>query len=72
MNSPRFAETFGSELAKMGWLNVRVVDTTKILNFGDYYSLDGHPNPTGHRKLEAALASELSQWESADPLLSKR
>jgi|GEM_PF-5500459 len=72
LNSTRFAETFGSELRKLNWLSVRVIDTTKDLKLNDYYFLDGHPKPIGHRKLAAALAGEISQWERADPLLKKQ
>ncbi|MFS8085325.1 MAG: SGNH/GDSL hydrolase family protein [Acidobacteriota bacterium] len=72
MNSPRFVETFATELSKVSWLHFRIMDVTKVLGFGDYYFLDGHPKPTGHRKLAAALAGEINQWESTDPLLNNR
>jgi hypothetical protein len=71
LNSSRFAETFGAELGKLDWLSVKVLDTTKILGFSDYYFLDGHPKPIGHRKLAAAFAREISRWESVAPLPKK-
>jgi GDSL-like Lipase/Acylhydrolase len=71
MNSPRFVETFGSELGKISWLHFKIIDATRTLNHGDYYSLDGHPNPSGHRKLAAAFAREISQWETNEPVLQK-
>ena len=72
LNSPRFVETVTSELSKLNWLEVKMIDTAKILTHDHYYSLDGHPNPSGHRTLAAALAREISQWESAQPLIGKR
>jgi hypothetical protein len=72
LNSNRFAETFGLELGKINWLSVRIIDTTRILNSDDYYYFDGHPNATGHGKLAAAFGGEITQWESAEPLLNKR
>jgi hypothetical protein len=71
-NSPKFAATFGSELSKIDWLNYRVLNTADILSYKDYFFLDDHITARGHQKLAAAIAQELSRWESADPLLDKR
>jgi lysophospholipase L1-like esterase len=63
-NSTRFASTFGAELRKIEWLRFKIVSSTAIVGFSDYYFLDGHLNPTGHHKMAAALASEIAAWES--------
>jgi hypothetical protein len=71
-NSPKFAATFGSELSKIDWLNYKLLNTADLLGYEDYFFLDAHVRPLGHRKLAAALAAEISRWESADPRLKKR
>lgn len=71
-NSSKFEATFGSELKKLGWLSCKLLNTADILSYDDYFFLDDHITTRGHRKLAAAIAQEISQWESADPLLNKR
>lgn len=66
LNTPRFVETFASELNKIDWLRHRLLDTASILTFDDYYFLDGHPNQAGHRKLAARIANEIASWENTD------
>lgn len=41
-NSPRFEKTFGAELNKIGWLSYRIINTPQVLNYDDYFFLDGH------------------------------
>lgn len=71
VNSSGFAQTFGLELTKLDWLNYKIIDTTKVLSFQDYYFLDGHPKPIGHKKLAAAFAQEISVWERSNPSIKR-
>jgi hypothetical protein len=68
-NSPKFDAAFGSELSKLGWLNYKLLNNAQILNSHDYFFLDDHITAAGHRKLAAAVARKLDEWESADPWL---
>ena len=68
-NSPRFESTFMAELKKIDWLNFRIVDSSKVLDFSDYYYLDAHPKPGGHQKLAAAFAGVIEQWEKEKPVI---
>jgi lysophospholipase L1-like esterase len=70
MMSPRLAQLFTAALAKIDWLNFRVVDSTQVLTIDDYYFLDGHPRPQGHRKIAAALAQQIQQWEAISPVIA--
>jgi hypothetical protein len=63
LNSTRFEAAFGSELRKLGWLDFRMIDSAKLLNGGDYYFLDDHLNPRGHRKLADQIANVVQRWE---------
>jgi len=69
LNSPNFEAAFGSELEKLGWLRYKLVNTASVLNLDDYFFLDDHINRNGHRKLAAAVAREIAQWESREPLI---
>lgn len=69
-NSPKFEATFGSELTKMSWLTYKVLNTANILNYQDYFFLDGHTRALGHQKLAAALAQEITQWERMNPVIN--
>lgn len=69
-NSPKFAVTFGSELNKISWLSYKLLNTAHILNYQDYFFLDDHLKVIGHRKLAAALAQEINEWERMDPLIN--
>ena len=71
LNSPRFVEAFGSELRKINWLSYRLIDSTKVLSFADHFFLDDHPKPRGQKKLATAVAAEITQWESAEPIIRK-
>ena len=71
-NSPRFKTRFATELGYLDWPQARVLDTTKILADGDSFVLDDHLNAGGHRKLAAAIANEIDDWERADPVLDSR
>ena len=70
LNSPRFAETFATELSKLDWLSYKVIDPVKVVDYGDHYFLDGHLNPIGHRKFAAAIAAVIAQWEKRDPRIA--
>ena len=63
LNSAKFAPSLSAELGKLGWLSFRIIDAAKLLSTADYYSLDGHINPAGHRRLAAAIDAELNDWE---------
>ncbi len=67
LNSARFAPLLRAELGKHGWLSFRIVDAGKLLSSADYYFLDGHVNPAGHRKLASAIDAELNDWERSEP-----
>ena len=71
-NSPRFKETFGAELKKLYWLNYRLLNTAQLVDYGDYFFLDEHITAAGHRKFAEALAREMTQWESIDPIIKNR
>ncbi len=71
-NSPRFKATFAAQLEKIGWPRSRVLDSTGIFDDGDSFFLDDHINASGHRKLAAAIASEIAGWERIDPILDLR
>jgi hypothetical protein len=71
-NSATFVAVFGRELDKVAWLTYKLIDATKILDFEDYYFLDDHLRPLGHRKLAAAIAEELRVWEKAEPRVRSR
>jgi hypothetical protein len=68
-NSPKFKATFGLELNKLGWLSYRLINTADVLDYGDYFFLDDHIKPVGHKKLAAAIAKELTDWEGMAPLI---
>lgn len=68
-NSPKFEAAFGSELSKIGWLSYRLLNTATILTYQDYFFLDGHTQALGHRKLAAALAQKINEWERMDPVI---
>jgi hypothetical protein len=65
-NSPRFAQAFGAALKELEWLETKVLDSTRILDFSDYYFLDGHIKPAGHRKLGAAFAAAIKEFETRE------
>jgi hypothetical protein len=65
-NSPNFSAAFSAEMKKLGWLHFKVIDTAKILSFDHYYFLDDHLNPSGHRRLAAAIADTIGQWEQSN------
>ena len=71
-NAPSFKATFAAELENLGWLQSRVLDSTAIFDDGDAFFLDDHINASGHRKLAAAIASEIAGWERIDPILDLR
>jgi hypothetical protein len=71
-DSPRFKNRFATELGDLEWPQARVLDTTKILAGGDSFVLADHLEATGHRKLAAATANEIDDWERADPILDSR
>ena len=66
-NSPRFVEVFGPRLKGITWLAYRMVDITRVLDVGDYYFLDDHPRPIGHRKVAAAIAAVITRWQNLEP-----
>jgi hypothetical protein len=70
-NSPRFAAAFGAELAALGWLRAKALDSAAVLEDGDAYFLDDHINASGHAKLAAAIAREIAAWEAAEPILAR-
>ena len=70
-NSAWFDAAFRPELARLGWLSYRVINTARILDRGDYFFLDDHVNSGGHRKLAAVIAEEIARWERADPVLRR-
>jgi hypothetical protein len=70
-NTPQFAVAFGRALRELGWLDVRVLDSSAIVDPGDYYVLDDHLRPSGHVKLAAAIAAQIAAWEKAAPRLGK-
>jgi len=71
-NSPNFAATVGAELNKLGWLRFKVIDSSTVLNFDDYFFLDNHINTSGHKKLADRIAAEISKWESAEPFIDRQ
>ena len=70
-NSPRFEASFGAELNKISGLQYRIINSAQILNYDDYFFLDGHMNSLGHQKLAAALSQEITVWESKSPLINR-
>jgi len=70
INSPRFKPAFEMELAKLGWLNYRVLNTSSLLDRHDYFFLDDHINQSGHAKLAEAIAKEIREWESQKALIA--
>ena len=71
-NSPKFEAAFTSELSRRDWLTYKVLDSSKLLDSGNYYFLDDHLNPSGHRKLAVALAREIAAWEKKSALIETR
>lgn len=72
LNAPGFEAAFSAELSKLTWLRFKIVQTTRVLDYGDHYFLDGHLNAVGHRKLAAAIAADIASWETADLSLDRR
>jgi hypothetical protein len=72
LNTPQFAVAFGRALRELSWLNFRILDSSALLERGDYYFLDDHLRPSGHAKLAAALAHKIAGWETASPSLRPR
>lgn len=66
-NSPALPAALVSELRRLDWLGYTVIDTATLLDAHDYFFLDDHLNRRGHRKLAAAVAAEISKWESLSP-----
>ena len=69
LNSPKLVTAFSFELNKIRWLSYKIIDATTVLNFGDYFFFDDHLRPVGHRKLAAAVANQIDEWERDDPQL---
>lgn len=72
LNSPKLVTAFSSELSKIGWLSYKIVDVTTVLTFADYFFLDDHLRPIGHRKLAAVVANQIDEWERDDSRLKDR
>jgi hypothetical protein len=71
MNSPAFTSAFGVELRGLTWLRFELIDTAKVLSVDDYFFLDNHINVLGHRKMAAAIADKIVQWERREPLIGR-
>jgi hypothetical protein len=68
-NAPGLPAAFGAALKRLPWLDVHIIDSSKLLTSGDYYFLDDHLNAKGHAKLATAVAAEIAGWEKAAPLV---
>jgi hypothetical protein len=66
INPQPFAKIFRTELAKIGWLKYRILETSSLLAESDYYFLDDHLRPKGHSRLADAIAREIADWKRED------
>lgn len=69
LNSPNFRPAFDAELRRLGWVRFRLIDSSRVLTFDDYFFLDNHITPVGHKKVAAAIADAIRHWERVEPSL---
>ena len=62
-NSKSFQFEFTKALQRHNiGFDFRILDSTKFLGRGEYYFLDGHLTPEGHRRVAIAVNAALNNW----------